>query len=91
MPASPSWRAFTVAFFKFLSAGSQQDSEKFAVPPNPVRLMPGGLGAIVEDGLALLGSGNVSGRGQIDKQSVKAWLRPISAEKLVYRIVETDV
>ncbi|KAF9005052.1 chaperonin 10-like protein [Cyathus striatus] len=57
IPASLSWRAFTVHFFRFLSSGSPQDPSKFPVEPNPVRLEPGGLERIVEDGFTLLGSG----------------------------------
>ncbi|KIM44064.1 hypothetical protein M413DRAFT_67917 [Hebeloma cylindrosporum] len=85
LAASPSWRAFTVAFFKYLSAGSLEDSSKFPIPPNPVRIMPGGLERMVEDGFTLLGSGKVNER--ILNASGPDWMRPISGEKLVYKVL----
>jgi len=87
LPASPSWRAFTKAFSAFLSQGSKDNNEIFPVPPNPVRLMPGGLASIVLDGFALLGSGKVAERRvKAEESEGKSWLKPISAEKLVYNI-----
>jgi NADPH:quinone reductase-like Zn-dependent oxidoreductase len=87
LPASPSWREFTVAFFKFLSAGSAEDRTKFPITPNPVRLMPGGLESIVTDGFLLLGSGKVIDRNSsVKDREGKAWMQPISAEKLVYQV-----
>ncbi|KAF8954833.1 chaperonin 10-like protein [Flammula alnicola] len=86
LPASPTWRAFTVEFFKFLSAGSLEDATKFPIPPNPVRLMPGGLGRVAEDGFTLLGSGKVIDRKLASQQGVKDWMKPISGEKLVYHV-----
>ncbi|CAA7264552.1 unnamed protein product [Cyclocybe aegerita] len=83
LPASPSWRQFTIAFYHFLSTGAAADASKFPIPANPVRLMPGGLASIVSDGFALLGSGKVRDR-QFTSQGVM--MNPISAEKLVYNI-----
>lgn len=51
--------------------------------PNLVRVMPGGLGRIVEDGYALLGSGSMQDQ---DWRWKEAWMTPVSAEKLVYRL-----
>ncbi|PPQ98960.1 hypothetical protein CVT26_014424 [Gymnopilus dilepis] len=87
MPARPDWREFTVAFYKFLSAGSPKDPSVFPISGNPVRLMPGGLERIVQDGFVLLGSGKVTERNVgAQAQGGKEWMRPISAEKLVYKL-----
>jgi len=69
-----------------MSAGSPEDSTKFPIPPNPVRIMPGGLERIVEDGFTLFGSGDlkVSERSGADELE---WKRPISGEKIVYNIL----
>lgn len=50
-----------------------------------MRLMPGGLEKIVQDGFSLIGSGKVADR---EKSGVRKeeWMRKISAEKLVYRV-----
>lgn len=90
LAASPPWRALTVAFFKYLSAGSPEDSSKFPIPPNPIRIMPGGLERIVEDGFTLLGSGKVNERHLNSVSSADGgseWMRPISGEKIVYNIL----
>ncbi|KAJ6512884.1 chaperonin 10-like protein [Mycena sanguinolenta] len=75
---SPAKRSFATAFYKWLSDGG-------ILQPNPARIMPGSLHKIVEDGFSLLGTG-VSDRGQ---GRMEDHMRPISAEKLVYR-VETE-
>ncbi|KAF9529768.1 chaperonin 10-like protein [Crepidotus variabilis] len=80
LPVSPSWRSFTVAFNKFLSEAAVQGHDTFPIPPNPVRLMEGGLERIVPDGFGLLGQGKVADR------KAPEGLRPVSAEKLVYII-----
>jgi NADPH:quinone reductase-like Zn-dependent oxidoreductase len=67
-------RRFAVAFYKWLSDGGR-------LVPNPLRLMPGGLERVVKDGFALLGSGKVGERNVIGGEE---WMRPVSAEKLVY-------
>ncbi|KIJ49188.1 hypothetical protein M422DRAFT_59392 [Sphaerobolus stellatus SS14] len=85
LPASPSWRSLTVAFFSYLSAGSPSDPTKFPIEPNPVRLMPGGLECVVQDAFTLMGSGKVAER-RTETKGAEKWMRPISAEKLVYRI-----
>jgi hypothetical protein len=46
--------------------------------------MPGGLEKVVPDGFALLGSGSVSERAKLARD--EEYMRPISAEKLVYTI-----
>jgi hypothetical protein len=45
--------------------------------------MPGGLEKVVEDGFQLLGAGSVTDR---QAKRPEEWMRPVSAEKLVYRI-----
>ena len=76
LPASQEARSFAVAFYKWLSEGGK-------LKPNPLREMPGGLESIVDDGLRLLGSGTMGDR---HTKSEKDWMRPLSAEKMVYRI-----
>ena len=69
-----------MSFYRFLSSTLQLE-------PNPVRLMPGGLGKIVEDGFALLGPGSMDERGS--NAGAEPWMKPISMEKLVYDIFAT--
>lgn len=76
IPASTEARAFAVAFYKWLS-------ESVPLKPNTVRLMPGGLEKVVSDGFTLLGGAGMGDRKQ--GQSI-SWMKPISAEKLVYRV-----
>jgi NADPH:quinone reductase-like Zn-dependent oxidoreductase len=76
LSASSASRAFTVAFYDWLSGGAKLD-------PNPIRLMPGGLAKVVPDGFALLGSGLMEDRPNERKE---AWMQPISGEKMVYRL-----
>lgn len=85
MPASPEWRALTVDFFKWLSNGSLENPRVFPIQPNPVRLMPGSLEKVPIDGFYLLGGGDVSKRN-LDEAGLGDHLKPISAEKLVYRL-----
>lgn len=75
---SPAKRSFATAFYKWLSDGG-------LLQPNPVRVMPGGLETVVPDGFAVLGTG-VTSRGH---ERTEQHMRPISAEKLVYKI-ETE-
>ncbi|KAF8210429.1 hypothetical protein K438DRAFT_1959697 [Mycena galopus ATCC 62051] len=72
---SPAKKSFATAFYKWLSDGG-------LLHPNPVRVMPGGLQKVVEDGFSLLGTG-VSDRTQ---ERIEEHMRPISGEKLVYKI-----
>lgn len=75
---SPAKRSFATAFYKWLSDGG-------LLQPNPVRVMPGGLEKVVQDGFAVLGTdvtSRVHGR-------TEHYMRPISGEKLVYK-VETE-
>lgn len=76
LPASHEARRFAVAFYEWLSEGGR-------LKPNPLREMPGGLESIVDDGFRLLGSGTMGDR---DEKSRKAWMKPLSAEKMIYRI-----
>jgi NADPH:quinone reductase-like Zn-dependent oxidoreductase len=76
VPESLEARDFAVSFYMWLSNGA-------ALQPNPIRLMPGGLESVVADGFALLGPGLMKDRAQ---GRTEAWLKPVSAEKLVYKI-----
>ena len=69
-----------MSFYHFLSL-------KLQLEPNPVRLMPGGLEKIVEDGFTLLGPGSMDERGS--NARTEPWTKPISMEKLIYEIVAT--
>lgn len=77
-PADPEARLFAVSFYKWLSALGES-----GLRSRGIRLMPGGLSKIVDDGLVVIGSALVP--GHMEARSEK-WMRPISAEKLVYRI-----
>ena len=76
LPASQQARVFAVAYYKWLSEGGGLET-------NPLREMPGGLQSIIDDGLTLLGSGTMRDR---DTKSEKDWMRPLSAEKMVYKV-----
>ncbi|KAI0399648.1 GroES-like protein [Xylaria palmicola] len=76
LPASPQARSFTVAFYRWISDGGR-------LQPNRVRMMPGGLERIVDDGFKLLGSGTMEQRGTSETEP---WMKPLSGEKLVYSI-----
>jgi NADPH:quinone reductase-like Zn-dependent oxidoreductase len=78
VPRSPAARAFAVAFYRWLSEALGRD-----IVPVPIRIMPGGLESVVKDGFALLGSGGMEDRkvGRLEE-----WMRPVSAEKLVYSL-----
>jgi len=69
-------RDFAVKFYRWLSTGA-------SIKPVPIRLMPGGLDRVVNDGFLLLGAGRMEER-QVDRS--EEWMRPVSAEKLVYRL-----
>jgi len=83
VPASPEARAFAERYYKYLTDASLQD--RVVIQPNPVRKMPGGFERIPIDGFHLLGSGLVTSRST--GQRTEDFMRPISAEKLVYSIV----
>jgi NADPH:quinone reductase-like Zn-dependent oxidoreductase len=76
LDASRKARDFAVAYYRWLDGGGM-------LRPNPVRMMPGGLEGVVEDGFRLLGSGTM---GQRDSGRGENWMRPLSAEKIVYRV-----
>lgn len=76
-----------MAFYKFMSGGSAKDHSRFPISPNPVRLMPGGLAEIVSDAFVLLGTYKVVDRPvEASDHGAKEWMKPVSAEKLVYRV-----
>ncbi|CVL08499.1 related to toxD gene [Fusarium proliferatum] len=82
VPANPNAHAFAKEFYDFLSqphpsGGAQLES-------NSVRIMPGGLKRVMQDGFSLLGTGLVSERSEIERP--EGYMRPISAEKLVYSL-----
>lgn len=81
LPASKEARGFAVAFYEWLSSG------KARIEPSPVRMMPGGLDRVVENGLALLGPGSMDDRSKGRKEN---WMRPVSMEKLVYHVSAVD-
>ena len=78
LPSDSEARAFAVAFYRWLSQGKKLQA-------NQVRLMPGGLEKIVQDAFMLLGPGTMNERRTGDGQD---HLRPVSGEKVVYRIGE---
>ncbi|PCD26256.1 hypothetical protein AU210_012687 [Fusarium oxysporum f. sp. radicis-cucumerinum] len=80
--ANPDAHAFAKEFYNFLS--KPLPSGRAQLQPNPVRLMPGGLEKVVQDGFRLLGTGLVSERSKLERP--EEYMRPISAEKLVYRL-----
>jgi len=78
LPANAEARAFAVDFYKWLSK-----TGKVILKPHAIRVMPGGLEKVVNDGFQLLGPGLMTDRilGRTE-----SWMRPVAAEKLVYRI-----
>lgn len=56
---------------------------KGKIQPVKVRVEPGRLERVVEDGFALLGAGNMCHR---KGEGTKSRMRPINGEKLVYRV-----
>jgi NADPH:quinone reductase-like Zn-dependent oxidoreductase len=73
--SSKETRDFAGAFYRWLAEGKLE--------ANPIRVMPGGLDRVVCDGLALLGPGTMDNRKNGRSEE---WMKPISAEKLVYQI-----
>ncbi|KAF5572316.1 hypothetical protein FPANT_13178 [Fusarium pseudoanthophilum] len=82
IPANPDAHVFAKKFYDFLSKPIL--SGRAQLEPNPVRLMPGGLETVTQDGFRLLGTGLVSERSKIQRR--EEYMRPISAEKLVYSL-----
>ncbi|OJJ08325.1 hypothetical protein ASPVEDRAFT_47489 [Aspergillus versicolor CBS 583.65] len=83
IPANAEARAFAAAFYQYL--GSGVGTAQIKLHPSPVRVMPGGLEKIPTDGFALLsGSFKRDSEGQKDHDD---HLRPISGEKIVYKLV----
>lgn len=75
---SPAARSFAHQFYNWLGKAVGTD-----LKPVPNRIMPGGLARVAEDGFALLGAGSMDERKVAREEE---WMRPVSAEKLVYRI-----
>jgi hypothetical protein len=61
-------------------------SDHLVLQSNAVRLMPGRLGKVGADGFALLGPGVMA---EMDTSRHEEYMRPVSAEKLVYQIVSS--
>lgn len=76
-------REFTRAIYEWLSTAGEDGKGRLVA--NPIRHMPGGLEKVVEDGFALLGGGSMGDR-RVERG--EEWMRPISGEKMVYRIGE---
>ena len=85
LPKSSEARDFAVAFYQYLSRAFLDGRPRLHA--NPVRLMPGGLERIVEDGFALFGPGSMDQRV---RNSSEPWMAPVSAEKLVYTLISDD-
>ena len=79
VPRSEAARKFAVDFYSWLSNAAGKVLE-----PVRVRIMPGGLEKVVEDGFVLLGSGKVSERAKSNRD--EEWMKPVQGEKLVYNI-----
>lgn len=77
VPHSPAARQFAVRFYNWLTKAIGS-----VIQPVPVRLMPGGLDKVIEQGFELIGSGKMEDRAVLRTEE---WMRPISAEKLVYK------
>ncbi|KAG6843657.1 hypothetical protein H0H87_001953 [Tephrocybe sp. NHM501043] len=77
LPADKEWRAFTVEFYKYLSA----DLQRFPITHITPRIMPDGLHGIVPLAFPLLGEDLVIDRKY---EGSGDHLKPISAEKLVF-------
>ncbi|TCD64946.1 hypothetical protein EIP91_003404 [Steccherinum ochraceum] len=84
IPADLKWREFTVAFYKWLSSFK----DRLPIAPNVPRVMPGGLERIVQDGFRLLSTPetNMVVDRPVETKATEPWLRPVSGEKLVYRV-----
>lgn len=80
VPASTRARRFAVAFNRWLSEWGK-------LLANPVRRMPGGLTRVVQDGFMLLGAGSMEDRA---KDRAEPWMKPLSAEKMVYMVNQTE-
>ncbi|KAI9662351.1 MAG: hypothetical protein M1821_008518 [Bathelium mastoideum] len=80
VPRSLDARAFAVEFFRWMSRDGKLE-------PNPVRVMPGGLERIAQDGFSLLGADLMEDR-KLKRPRDERWMKPVSAEKLIYRIVD---
>lgn len=80
LPESKGARDFAAVFYKWLSEGGRLQA-------NPIRLMPGGLKGLISDGLRLLGAGNMEDR---EAGRTEEWMKPVSAEKLVYKLNNSE-
>ncbi|GAA5886481.1 hypothetical protein JCM6882_001650 [Rhodosporidiobolus microsporus] len=87
LPANSTSLAFTSAFYSYIAP---RNSSTFAhLRPPAVRLMPGGLERVVPDGFELFGAGRYRGEeeeGEKEEKRTEEYMRPVSAEKVVYRL-----
>lgn len=79
----PVSRAFCTSFYNYISP---PNATTLTIKPSKTRIMPGGLERVVKDGFRLLGVNLIGERKEEEKKSGEEWMRPISAEKLVYLI-----
>lgn len=83
LPANQEAREFAAAFFKFIGRGATSDVN--VLQSVPIRLMPGGIEKIVSDGFSVLRQSSLVSKDG-SRRSMEAYLQPVSAEKLVYKI-----
>ncbi|KAH7000668.1 chaperonin 10-like protein [Ilyonectria destructans] len=83
LPANQEAREFAAAFFKFIGQGAASDFN--VLQSVPIRVMPGGIEKIASDGFSVLRQSSLVSSDGL-RRSMEAYLRPVSAEKLVYKI-----
>ncbi len=84
MPQNARARDFAAKLFRYLTDDAL--ANKVLIEPNPVRPMPGGFGRISPDGFYLLGSGVMASALKVQHSRNEEYMRPVSAEKLVYSV-----
>lgn len=72
VPANPAAREFAARFYEYL--GSEARQGRVQLEANPVRVVPGGLDKIAQDGIPLVSPDKPNG------------VRPVSAEKIVFAV-----
>ncbi len=85
VPQNPEAREFAARFFQYLTDGAV--ANKVLIQPNPVRSMPGGLERIPADGFSLLGAGVMASALKVAHSRTEKYMKPLSAEKMVYSIL----
>ena len=83
LPANANARSFAAAFFKYVGQESTPGSS--LLQSVPVRLMPGGMDRIIPDGFSVLRNSPMISKTGPDTKD-EHHLRPVSMEKLVYKI-----